>query len=248
MKKQVIRWATPVVLATLWVVACKKDDNTTPQNQTLQVTATLNGQGVRPVTTSSLATGSFTGTIDPSTYVMTYTLTYSTGLTPTSAYLYRITNVADSSGVRDLSLISGLFDGGITGPGSGSTTSPGSGTSTGVGSGTSTGVGSGTSTGVGSGTSTGVGSGTSTGTGSGTATGTGSGTATGTGTGSGTGTTGTGTGTTTGTGSTTVTSPYSGTVTLTAAKVDSMRNGYYYISIGTGNYPNGEIRGRVRVQ
>ena len=270
MRRQVILWGTPALLATLWVVSCKKDDNTTPQtNQTLQVTATLNGQSVRPVATGSTSTANFIGTIDPNSRVLTYTLTYSAGLVPISAYLYRITNLADSSGVADLALISGLSGGIIGGPGSGSSTTPGSGTSTTPGSGTSTTPGSGTATGPGSGTSTIPGSGTATDPGSGTSTTPGSGTSTTPGSGSSTtpgsgssttpgsgssttpgsgSSTTPGSGTSTGTGSTTITSPYTGSLTLTQAKIDSMRNGYYYISIGTNAFPGGEIRGRVRVQ
>lgn len=230
MKKQSFIWTTSVLVLLLVAYACKKDDNnTTPQNQTLQVSATLNGQGVHPTATYSTATGNLSGTIDPNSLVMTYTLTYSAGLMPTSAYLYRITNLADNSGIADMALISGLIGGTPTYPGSGTSTNPGRGTLTGPGSGTLTGPGSGTSTDPISGTSTDPGSGTLTGPGSGTSTNPGS-------------------GTTTGIGSLMVTSPYSGTVTLTQAKVDSLKNGYYYISIGSSLYPAGEIRGRVRAQ
>ncbi|MBO0947588.1 CHRD domain-containing protein [Fibrella forsythiae] len=46
-----------------------------------------------------------------------------------------------------------------------------------------------------------------------------------------------------------LTSPIIGTSsTLTQAKVDSMKNGFYYANIHTNNYPNGAIRGNVTRQ
>ncbi|MEZ0538801.1 CHRD domain-containing protein [Fibrella arboris] len=43
-----------------------------------------------------------------------------------------------------------------------------------------------------------------------------------------------------------LTSPIIGTTpTLTQARVDSMKNGFYYANIHTNDYPNGAIRGNV---
>lgn len=62
----------------------------------IQLTATLNGAQEKPASTTSAATGSFVGTIDRTTRVLSYTLNY-TGITPTAGHLHRITN-ADGTG------------------------------------------------------------------------------------------------------------------------------------------------------
>lgn len=62
----------------------------------IQLAATLNGQQEKPTSTTSTATGTFTGTIDRTSRVLSYTLTYA-GITPTAGHLHRITN-ADGTG------------------------------------------------------------------------------------------------------------------------------------------------------
>ncbi|QKZ13389.1 CHRD domain-containing protein [Spirosoma sp. KUDC1026] len=48
---------------------------------------------------------------------------------------------------------------------------------------------------------------------------------------------------------TTLTSPITGTTpALSAARVDSMKRGFYYANIHTNNYPSGAIRGNVTVR
>lgn len=71
--------------------------NTAPiPPQPYQLTATLNGAQEKPTSTTSTATGTFAGTIDRTSRVLSYTVTF-TGITPTAGHLHRITN-ADGTG------------------------------------------------------------------------------------------------------------------------------------------------------
>lgn len=65
-------------------------------NGPIQLTAAMNGAAEKPTPNASTATGAFTGVIDPSTRVLSYTVTYS-GLTPTMGHLHRI-NAANGTG------------------------------------------------------------------------------------------------------------------------------------------------------
>ncbi len=73
MKKILFAALASLTLAT----ACKKDDATTPVT-TMQVSGTLSSTNEVPaITPVPAATGSFTGTYDPATKTLTYTLTFS---------------------------------------------------------------------------------------------------------------------------------------------------------------------------
>nr|WP_245563786.1 CHRD domain-containing protein [Spirosoma luteum] len=65
-------------------------------NGPIQLKATMSGAAERPTPNASTATGAFAGVIDPSTRVLSYTVTYS-GLTPTMGHLHRI-NAATGAG------------------------------------------------------------------------------------------------------------------------------------------------------
>jgi hypothetical protein len=73
-----------IALATLALAtACKKDDTNTPA--TMQVTGNLNAASEIPApTVATTGTGTVTGTYNPSTLVLNYTITYS-GLTSPTA-------------------------------------------------------------------------------------------------------------------------------------------------------------------
>ncbi len=58
--------------------------------------ATLSGAAEKPTPVVSSATGTFAGVIDPSTRVLSYTVTYS-GLTPVAGHLHRV-NAANGTG------------------------------------------------------------------------------------------------------------------------------------------------------
>ncbi len=65
-------------------------------NGPIQLTASMSGAAEKPTPNASTATGAFKGVIDPSTRVLSYTVTYS-GLTPTMGHLHRI-NAANGAG------------------------------------------------------------------------------------------------------------------------------------------------------
>ena len=56
----------------------------------IQLTATINGAQEKPTPVITAATGTFTGTIDPASRVLSYTVAYS-GITPVAGHLHRIT-------------------------------------------------------------------------------------------------------------------------------------------------------------
>ena len=62
----------------------------------VRLRAVKNGSFERPAT-PSMATGTFTGVVDPATRVLSYTVTYS-GLTPTAGHLHRINNMTTGNG------------------------------------------------------------------------------------------------------------------------------------------------------
>lgn len=65
-------------------------------NGPVRLAAALSGAAERPTPNASTATGAFAGVIDPSTRVLSYTVTYS-GLTPAMGHLHRI-NAANGNG------------------------------------------------------------------------------------------------------------------------------------------------------
>lgn len=96
-KKQAILSAGALLCFGLTLISCNnKDENPIVGSPTTRYTASLNGANQRPTSTTSTATGTFTGDVNTTTRVMSYTLTLS-GLTPIAAHLHRIT-AADSTG------------------------------------------------------------------------------------------------------------------------------------------------------
>ena len=93
MKKGII--VVMSLLASSSFFACKNDTNTvvTPPTNTI-FAATLNGASQKPTSTTSPATGTFSGNLDNTTRVMSYTLNYMslpTSSTVTMAHLHEVT-------------------------------------------------------------------------------------------------------------------------------------------------------------
>ncbi len=61
--------------------------------------ATLSGAAEKPTPNTSTATGMFFGSIDPTTRVLSYSVTYS-GITPTMGHLHRVTAANGTGGVE----------------------------------------------------------------------------------------------------------------------------------------------------
>ena len=219
MKKALI--ATASISLGVLIYACKKDNSNTNPVTTgpVLLTSALTSQISSGSATSGTTTGSFSGNLDQTSRVLSYTVTYSginasaITLDPVSTSATSATTVGGSGtslyNASNSILLAGTLPASLTNPSSGTSTSPGSSTSTTPGSGTSTTPGSSTSTTPGSGTSTSPGS---------------------------------------GTGVTLLTSPLSGTVSLTQSRADSIRNGYYGVTIRSDSYPYGALTGTVKAQ
>ncbi|MBO0936064.1 CHRD domain-containing protein [Fibrella sp. HMF5335] len=144
------------LVASTSFFACKNDNNTvvTPTTKTI-FSAVLNGASEKPTSTTSPATGTFEGSLENTTNVMSYTLTYKgfpTSSTVTMGHLHEVTPNS-TSGVN----------------GTGPAVIPFG----------------------------------------------------------------------------TLASPIVGTTTLTQARVDSMKNGFFYANIHTNDFPGGAIRGNL---
>ncbi|WP_245859338.1 CHRD domain-containing protein [Spirosoma aerolatum] len=82
------------------LIACGNDENPTITSTKTTLTASLNGASEKPSSTSSAATGTFTGVVDESTRVLSYTVTYTGPFTSslTAGHLHRITNTTALTG------------------------------------------------------------------------------------------------------------------------------------------------------
>ncbi len=75
------------------VTACLNEENPiVGGNPTSRLSATLNGQQEKPTSTTSTATGTFTGVLDETTRVLSYTVTHTipSSATLTGGHLHRI--------------------------------------------------------------------------------------------------------------------------------------------------------------
>ncbi len=78
--------------------SCKKDEGTTPVDNSVKLAAVLSGQGEKPNSNSSAATGTFVGSLDKVTRILSYTVTYD-GISPAAGHLHRISpNSATGTG------------------------------------------------------------------------------------------------------------------------------------------------------
>jgi hypothetical protein len=103
-KKNAFLSALVLALFGLTLTSCWDEENptTVPLNTTTTTmySATLNGANEKPTSTTSPATGTFMGSLNSSTRVLSYTVTYSgfpASSTVTGGHLHRITN-ADGTG------------------------------------------------------------------------------------------------------------------------------------------------------
>lgn len=99
-KKNVLLPAALLLAFGVMFTACNKDDNPVTAPSTTRLTATINGVSEKPASTTSTATGNFTGDLNTTTRVLSYTVTYS-GLTPTGGHLHRI-NQSNGTGPVDV--------------------------------------------------------------------------------------------------------------------------------------------------
>jgi|GEM_PF-2513358 hypothetical protein len=123
MQKHALTLAT-ALLGVGVLTACGSDKPTQPSNITY--VATLSGANEKPNSNTSTATGSWTGVLNPTTNVMTYTLTYS-GLTPSSSGAH-IHAQSDASGTANVVLNFATFAGATTAFTTGNTSGTAAGT------------------------------------------------------------------------------------------------------------------------
>jgi hypothetical protein len=123
MQKHALTLATALLGVGL-ITACGSDKTTAPAKITY--VANLSGANERPNSNTSTATGTWTGVLDPSTNILTYTLTYS-GLTPSSSGAH-IHAQADASGTANVVLNFATFPGATTAFTTGNTSGTASGT------------------------------------------------------------------------------------------------------------------------
>jgi hypothetical protein len=83
------KFLNPFVLlfVALGIFSCKKSSNTLPTNTNVTFLATLNGASETPPN-SSMATGSASFIYDPTTYVLSGTVSF-TGITPTASHIHK---------------------------------------------------------------------------------------------------------------------------------------------------------------
>lgn len=98
MKTNMILSAGLFCLTLMTMTACNKNNDVTTTPPT-RLTASINGMSEKPASTTSTATGTFTGDLDEATRVLSYTVAYS-GLTPTAGHLHRITAASGTGGVE----------------------------------------------------------------------------------------------------------------------------------------------------
>lgn len=99
---------TALLAVSVFFTACSSEKKSDTKNETTMAetpvmtrfTATLNGGSEKPEPTSSAATGEFVGELNPTTRVLSYTVTYS-GLTPTAGHIHRVTK-DDGTGPPDV--------------------------------------------------------------------------------------------------------------------------------------------------
>ncbi len=110
MKNSFLSFAA-LLAVSIFFTACsseKKTETTETTTETTVVetpvmtrfTATLNGSSEKPEPVSSTATGEFVGELNPTSNVLSYTVTYS-GLTPTMGHIHRVAK-ADGTGPPDV--------------------------------------------------------------------------------------------------------------------------------------------------
>jgi hypothetical protein len=103
-KKNVFLSALVLVLFGITLTSCWDEENPTTvpltTTTTTMYTATLNGANEKPSSTTSPATGTFMGSLNSTSRVLSYTVTYSgfpSSSTVTGGHLHRVTN-SDGTG------------------------------------------------------------------------------------------------------------------------------------------------------
>ena len=101
-KKNVLLSIAALLALGLTFSSCSNEENPTVTSTKTNLTASLNGGSEKPASTTSAATGTFTGVVDEATRVLSYTVTYTGPFTSslTAGHLHRITAADGTGGVE----------------------------------------------------------------------------------------------------------------------------------------------------
>jgi ABC-type xylose transport system permease subunit len=88
-----------VLTLGLFLIACNDHRAFPPDARIALTSTTLSGAAELPTPVSSSATGTFAGTLDRATRVLSYTVTYS-GITPVAGHLHRVTTASGTGPVE----------------------------------------------------------------------------------------------------------------------------------------------------
>jgi hypothetical protein len=101
-KKNALLSIAALLTLGLTLSSCGNEENPTITSTKTNLTATLNGGSEKPASTTSAATGTFTGVVDETTRVLSYTVTYTGPFTSslTAGHLHRITAADGTGGVE----------------------------------------------------------------------------------------------------------------------------------------------------
>ena len=105
MKTKTILFSVAAMMAFgVALTSCDKNENPVTISPVTRLTATLNGANEKPTSTTSPATGTFTGDLNTTTRVLSYTVTYQgfpTTDPPIAGHLHRVAN-ANGTGPIDI--------------------------------------------------------------------------------------------------------------------------------------------------
>ena len=101
-KKNALLSIAALLALGLTFTSCNNDENPTITDTGTRLTASLTGAGEKPTSTTSAATASFVSSLNTTTRVLSYTVTYQGFTEPlTGGHLHRI-NKADGTGPVDI--------------------------------------------------------------------------------------------------------------------------------------------------
>lgn len=100
MRKQMSLFLAALLLNVALLVSSCDEENPVVTDKITSLTATLNAASEKPTSTSSTATGLFTGSVNESTGLLSYTVTYNGPFTSslTGGHIHRVTNTTALTG------------------------------------------------------------------------------------------------------------------------------------------------------
>lgn len=99
-KKNALLSVVALLALGMTFTSCKDEENPTTMPTSTRLTAVLNGASEKPTSTTSTVTGTFTGDLNETTRVLSYTVTYSGPFSTslTGGHIHRITSTTAMTG------------------------------------------------------------------------------------------------------------------------------------------------------